>query len=350
MRMTWLAAGCVIGLAAASPGARAQGENFRDVAREAVKKSLPLLQKTAADWPERAGSGCWSCHHQTLPAMAMALARQQGYAVNETLIKEQASAAYAHFAAMRDLLVQGLTDPAAEQQALKRLIHAPMVAGFGLATLATADHPGDDVTAAVARFLAGRQHQDGRWAIYGARPPLESSEFTATALAIRALQRYLPPEHAKERNRRIARARAWLIAARPRTTEDKTFHLMGLYWAGAPKEALRKATRAVLAEQRDNGGWAQLPELPTDAYATGQVLVALHQGGGLPVTDPAYSRGSVYLVGTQHEDGSWLVPTRTAPFQPYFDSGFPHGKSQFISCAGSAWATMALALAAREKP
>jgi hypothetical protein len=32
-------------------------------------------------------------------------------------------------------------------------------------------------------------------------------------------------------------------------------------------------------------------------------------------------------------------------FQPYFESGFPHGHDQWISAAATAWATMALTLA-----
>ena len=32
------------------------------------------------------------------------------------------------------------------------------------------------------------------------------------------------------------------------------------------------------------------------------------------------------------------------PNQTYFESGFPHKKSQFISISGASWATMALAL------
>jgi len=32
-------------------------------------------------------------------------------------------------------------------------------------------------------------------------------------------------------------------------------------------------------------------------------------------------------------------------FQPYFDAGFPHGFDQWISAAGTNWATMALSLA-----
>src|SRR5215813_1842677 len=47
---------------------------------------------------------------------------------------------------------------------------------------------------------------------------------------------------------------------------------------------------------------------------------------------------------TQLEDGSWYVRTRASPIQPYFESGFPHGRDQWISAAATNWATMALAL------
>jgi N-acyl-D-amino-acid deacylase len=46
---------------------------------------------------------------------------------------------------------------------------------------------------------------------------------------------------------------------------------------------------------------------------------------------------------TQHDDGSWLVETRSKPVQVYFDNGDPHGKSQFISVAATSWAVAALA-------
>jgi hypothetical protein len=32
------------------------------------------------------------------------------------------------------------------------------------------------------------------------------------------------------------------------------------------------------------------------------------------------------------------------PFQTYFESGFPHGKDQFISITASSWAAAALGL------
>ena len=241
---------------------------------------------------------------------------------------------------------RALTNPVADRHASLRVVDPPMSIGYGLTGLAAAQWPADDTTAAVARFLAMKQQRDGHWAVPVARPPLEESEVTATALAVRVLQTYMPKDLGSETADRVARARAWLLTVAPRGTEDKAFRLFGLRWAGADAAAIQKAAQDLLVEQRDNGGWAQLPNRSTDAYATGQVLVALHQAGGVPVSEAAYSRGFMYLVGTQKPDGSWLVPSRTTPFLPYFESGFPHAKAQFISLAGSSWATMALALAA----
>ena len=71
---------------------------------------------------------------------------------------------------------------------------------------------------------------------------------------------------------------------------------------------------------------------------------ALHEGAGLSNKEAAYRRGVDYLLRTQLADGSWFVPSRSFPLQPYFGTGFPHGRSQFISVSATSWATMALAL------
>ena len=69
-----------------------------------------------------------------------------------------------------------------------------------------------------------------------------------------------------------------------------------------------------------------------------------------PVSDPAYRRGMDYLLKNQMADGSWYVRTRALGFQPYFETGFPHGVNQSISAAGTSWATMALILVRRRRP
>src|SRR5439155_24846117 len=94
-----------------------------------------------------------------------------------------------------------------------------------------------------------------------------------------------------------------------------------------------------------DGGWAQLPDMETDAYATGTALVALHQAGGLAMRAAAYHKGLRYLMASQLEDGSWHVKTRSKPIQTYYESGYPHGEDQFISINAAGWATTALELA-----
>jgi hypothetical protein len=143
----------------------------------------------------------------------------------------------------------------------------------------------------------------------------------------------------------VSRAADWLLKARPETTQDRAFQLLGLGWAGvkADNETIMKGVRDLLRGQRPDGGWPQLSTLASDAYATGQALVALRQAGGVLVTDPSFKRGAEFLLKTQLEDGSWYVQSRAIPIQPYFESGFPHGRDQWISAAASNWAVMALA-------
>jgi hypothetical protein len=53
-----------------------------------------------------------------------------------------------------------------------------------------------------------------------------------------------------------------------------------------------------------------------------------------------------YLMSTQAEDGTWHVRSRAYPLQPrYFDTGFPYGRDQWISAAGTSWAVLGLSYA-----
>src|SRR5213079_94651 len=85
--------------------------------------------------------------------------------------------------------------------------------------------------------------------------------------------------------------------------------------------------------------------MASDAYATGEALVALRESGVVATSDRAYRTGLAYLLRTQIDDGSWIVETRSVPIQAYFESGFPYGVNQWISAAATGWATTALALA-----
>ena len=177
------------------------------------------------------------------------------------------------------------------------------------------------------------------------RPPLAGrTPFVYTALAVRALDTYAVPAQRSETAERIAKARAFLRKNSASDTQGESFRLLGLIWSKAPRSDIDRQAKRLIALQRRDGGWSQRPSMAPDAYATGQALYALH-ASGLKTTDGVYSRGVAFLLRTQLEDGSWFLRSRTLGFQPYFETGFLHGRDQFISAAATACAAIALAYA-----
>lgn len=167
-------------------------------------------------------------------------------------------------------------------------------------------------------------------------------------MALRILKAYAPPGLAVETSDRMAAARRWLTATSPVITEDYAMRVMGMWAAGAPARELIDLAQPLLSEeagQRPDGGWAQRPELASDAYATGMVLCALFDIGVLKADDPIYQKGPEFLRATQDQQGAWHVISRAAKVQPYFESGFPYGHDQWISMMGTGWAAGAIARA-----
>jgi hypothetical protein len=312
----------------------------------AVEKSLPLLQRGADTWLDR--RTCISCHHQGLIVSTTALAKKRGFPIDEGLARRQIETITG-----KDHRFNSIKSALTSMDARLRADFdggLALRAGFFLSALLDAGWKPDNYTQVNARVVAESQWVDGRWNHGNPRSPIDSSDFAATAFAVRVLPVYAPKDQASAIAGQLARAKKWLVTTLPKTTDDKSFRLFGLYWSGADAAEINGAARQLLADQRPDGGWAQLPELASDAYATGQVLVALHQAGGVDVTEEAYQRGVKYLLQTQEDDGSWLVSSRSIPQNAFFESGYPHGKFQFISFAGSCWATQALLLTASPRP
>ena len=300
--------------------------------RAAVEKGIAVLQPTGPTFFKK--SGCVSCHHQAMPAMATGMARERGFAFDEKIANQEIKTVIAFLKPAREVLIEG-SDIVPD---------IPASGGYLLMGLAAQKYPADDTTTAIVHNIAMKQNLDGSWTGWSPRPPIELGDIRVTALAVRSLDLYGPKGRRAELERRIERARGWLLKAKPATAEESIFRLLGLTWAKADSKELRNAAKPVLAAQRQDGGWAQLETLASDAYATGEALVALHDAGILTASSPAYQRGVQFLLQTQYDDGSWLVKTRAFPFQPLVDSGFPHGRDQWISASGTGWALMALML------
>ncbi len=303
--------------------------------QEAATKGVSLIQKSQKIWYTK--QRCVSCHQQVFPALAFRLAREHGIAVDEQAAHADAVAAFGYFSKFeRAVEYTHIIDPALDD-------------GYSLiAANATGMRP-SLVTAVYARLIAARQEADGHWETFDERPPESYSPFTATAVSLRAIQLYAHPSQKADTAARTAQARSWFLSHQARATEERVYQLLGLSWASADRATLAKLANELAAMQQPDGGWGSLDGRLSDAYSTGQALLALHEVGGVAITDPAWRRGIEYLLNTQAPDGSWHVASRLHPpapvSPPYFETGHPYGHDQFISAMGGSLAVMALATA-----
>lgn len=209
-------------------------------ARAAVERSLPLLQHADATFLQK--SGCVSCHHNSMAAMTVSAARMAGFAVNEQVARNSRQETGEKIEAWRERALQGSGIPGDSN-----------TIDWMLIGLAVEGHPADATTDAFARYLKNDQMSDGHWQLIANRPPLESSRIEATAQAMRALQLYAPKSQRGEYEKAVWRAADWIRAAKPRSSTDRVFRLLGLAWAQDDKETLQKAAGELLAEQRADG-------------------------------------------------------------------------------------------------
>jgi hypothetical protein len=303
--------------------------------RTAVNNSLGLLHISAYKYTEH--RQCFSCHHQALPMLAFTTAKERGFDVDDKVIAQQLKHTADFLTKNRENYRQGKGQGGQAD-----------TAGYAMLMLAAGGWKADETTSAVVEYLLLRDKERDYWPTTSNRPPTEASPFTTTYLALSALKNFGAEEKKDRIDARIDKARKWLLATKPKDTEDRVFRLRGLRLVDE-HDAAKSAADELVTQQRKDGGWGQLDKLDSDAYATGSVLAALAQVGGVDVKSEPYARGVKFLLDTQKPDGSWYIKSRSKPFQLYFESGFPHTKDQWISCAGTSWAAMALTLTF-EKP
>ncbi len=299
--------------------------------RTSLSRSTDLLLNAAP--PIYENRGCVSCHHNALPGLLAPTLRRKGIAVNEGLAGQNLDDILAVYTRGIELAMQGR--PAVGGVAL--------TTGYVMMALAAEAYPLDKLTAAAIHWVAATQMPDGSWLGNGTnRPPIEYSPISHTAMAVRALTLYPVPGWRDQIERQLQQARSWLLASEANSAEERGMRLMALVWTGAPQSGVDQAIEEILLEQGADGGWSQLPQLDADAYATGLSLFALREAG-VSIDDDIYRRGVEFLLTDQYPDGSWFVRSRSFPTQPYFESGFPFGRHQWVSAAGTAWAALAIA-------
>ncbi len=298
--------------------------------RKAIELSIPNVQRGATGSADQ--RECFTCHHQSVPVFAMAAAQKRGFEVDKQVLDRQVKHTYDHLKRGVEGYLKGQGQGG-----------GVLTAGYALWALDEMDWKSDEVTSAVAHYLKDEQRELPFWRHQGRRPPSSGSDFTATYVALRALAHFSTPEQKESAVGRLAEVTKWLDETKPVDTEDHVFRLLCMRYLDEGSELREAAIAQLVSLQRADGGWAQMDTMESDAYATATAMYALQQESNIPANGPTLERGLNWLLDSQLPDGTWHVTSRAEPFQTYFETGFPHGKDQFISMAASAWATVVLA-------
>jgi Squalene-hopene cyclase C-terminal domain len=291
-----------------------------------------------------------ACHHVPMPLWALSEAERQGYVIDKKFVTDTTES----LLGSKDQLLASKIfpnpadppDPRPQGRGLNMGLPLLAVAARSMSSLKEGQKQSLKL---IAEEIVKKQQKDGSWEFFATlrRPPINESQTTDAAWIIMALEGETGPDAPESQRAALAKAIAWLDATKPSEIhQDKVLKLLMGVRSGRPSKAVQPTIDELLALQRADGGWSQtVPELKSDAFATGQTLYALSLAG-YTAARPEIQRGIDFLVATQKPDGSWPMISRSTP------DGSP-GSSKLltpITCAAGSWATLGLArLAPKEK-
>ncbi|HWB12567.1 MAG TPA: prenyltransferase/squalene oxidase repeat-containing protein [Pirellulales bacterium] len=314
--------------------------------RQTVDRAIGYLQAESAAWLKT--RKCAACHHVPMPLWALAEAERQGYAIDKQFVAETIDS----LLGSRDKLMSSKIfpnpadppDPRPQGRGLNMGLPFLVVAAHSFPALEEGQRQSLRL---IADEIVSKQQADGSWEFFATlrRPPINESQTTDAAWIVMALDDETGADAPESQRAALAKAIAWLDAAKGADLhQDKAMRVLLRVRAGSTLEptqnaAVQAAVTELLALQRADGGWSQtVPDLKSDAFATGQTLYALSRAG-YTADRPEIKRGIDFLVATQTPDGSWPMISRSTP------DGSP-GSSKLltpITCAASSWATLGLA-------
>jgi hypothetical protein len=288
---------------------------------QTVDRATKYLQTESAAWLNT--RKCAACHHVPMPLWALGEADRQGYAIDKKFVADTTESLLGN----KDKLLTSRIfpdpsappDPRPQGRGLNMGLPFLAVAARSLPSLSEGQKKSLSL---IAEEIVKKQQPDGSWEFFATlrRPPINECQTTDAAWIIMALQGETGPDVPASQRAALSKAIAWLdTVKRPDLHQDKVMK--------------------VLLGVRSDGGWSQtVPELKSDAFATGQTLYVLSLAG-FTAERPEIKRGIDFLVATQKPDGSWPMISRSTP------DGSP-GSSKLltpITCAASSWATLGLA-------
>jgi hypothetical protein len=287
----------------------------------AESRAVAYLVREVPRWSRE--NKCYSCHNNGDAARALFAARQRGFEVPDS--------------ALRDT-IDWLTKPDGWEHnggegefSDKRLARIQFAAALRTA-VETGVVKDRRSLAQAAQLVARDQDDDGAWscdASGNAGSPVTYGRVLATMQARDTLR----AADSDAFRSQIERADGWLRRVEPRNVVDAA----AVLWAGQADESTFAVTQRQTAlslvqkGQSTDGGWGPYVSAPPEPFDTAIVLLALARWSDQKDIQAMIERGRAFLTASQLPDGSWPETTRPAGAVSY---------AQRLSTTG--WATLAL--------
>jgi hypothetical protein len=312
----------------------------KEKVHQAVERAIGYLQTESAAWLST--RKCAACHHAPMPLLALGEADRQGYTIDKKYFTETIESLLgSKDKLMASRIFQNPTDkPDPRPQGRGLNMGIPFLA-VAVQSLSSLTEEQKQSLKLIVKEIVKKQQPDGSWEFFATlrRPPINENQTTDAAWIIMALEGTTGPDASESQRAALKKALGWLAAAKlPDNHQDKVMKVLLDSRAGKSIAEQQPTINELMALQRFDGGWSQtVPELKSDAYATGQTLYVLSLAG-YTADRPEIQRAIDFLVATQKPDGSWPKLSRSTP------DGSP-GSSKLltpINCAASSWATLGL--------
>jgi prenyltransferase beta subunit len=300
---------------------------------QSVQRSLKYLQAESTSWLNT--RGCAACHHVALPLWSMIEAQRQGYSVDKKFVTETTDRVLgSHEKMIASRLLPGPKEQIDTRPGTNMGIVFVAIVGSALPSLSEGQRQSLQL---IAKEIPKKQDKNGSWKSVDDRIPIHESPATDTAWCIMAMEAGTDASQPSPEREAIAKAKAWLAGQAPTSHQTQVFKTWMSLREKKTRTQLQPSLDELLALQQPNGGWRQVPEMASDAYATGQTLYVLFLAG-YTAHQPQIKRGIDFLIANQKPDGSWPMISRST-------LGPKHVPTKLltpITCAAGSWATLSL--------
>jgi hypothetical protein len=292
--------------------------------KETINRGLTFLVKDNMAW--RKTKQCAECHHAPFTIWALSEGKKQGYSIDEKELADLTAWAIA-----KDIPAKSVANQAKQID----VNEAQLLLALGIEAESTKKTP-DGLRKLLASVVSD-QNQDGSWRLSYEFRPIGSSPEALSTLALLALCASNAPDLGQEGKVAREKGLAWLRAASA-DQELQAVALRLILWRrlGSSASEWEPMVKKLRGAQNVDGGWGQIKEAKSDAYATGQALYALAEAGVKPA-DEGICKGQSFLTKIQRQDGGWPMVSRAI-----MRNGKPPTNLDPITHAGSAWAVMGL--------